>query len=73
MKRSLSALGVLMMFCSVVAWLRPLQRATKTDPVLGTWKLNSEKSTPKPPPGVVSRATVHIASGWFHGNDLCRC
>jgi hypothetical protein len=54
MKRSLIAFGVLMILCSVVVLTQAPTAGTKTDPILGTWKLNPEKSIPKPPPGLVS-------------------
>ena len=54
MKRTLSALGILTMFFSAVALAQAPAAGTKTDPLLGTWKLNLEKTTPKPPAGVVS-------------------
>ena len=53
MKR-LIAFGVLMVFFSVVVLAQNPAVGTKTDPIIGTWKVNPEKSTPKPAPGTLS-------------------
>ena len=47
------------MCLSVVVLAQAPTAGTKTDPLLGTWKLNPEKSTPKPPPGTVSVRQYH--------------
>ena len=54
MKRSLIAVGLLVAVCSGVVLAQAPAAGTKTDPIIGTWKLNAEKSTPKPAPGTVS-------------------
>ena len=54
MTRSLIAFGVLVILLSGVVLAQAPAAGTKTDPILGTWKQNPEKSTPKPPPGAVN-------------------
>ena len=54
MKRSLVAVVLLIFVCCVAVLAQAPAAGTKTDPLLGTWKQNPEKSTPKPPPGAVN-------------------
>ena len=53
MKRSLIAVSLLVLVYSVVALAQAPAAGTKTDPIIGTWKINPEKSAPKLPPGTV--------------------
>ena len=54
MKRSFIAVGLLVFVCSGVVLAQAPAAGTKTDPLIGTWKQNPEKSSPKLPPGTVS-------------------
>jgi hypothetical protein len=50
----LIAVGLLIAVCSGLVLAQAPAVGTKTDPIIGTWKLNPEKSNPKPSPGTVS-------------------
>ena len=65
MKRSLIAVGLLVFVCSGVVLAQAPAAGTKTDPIIGTWKLNPEKSAPKPPPGTVGLQYVLRPDGFI--------
>ena len=70
MKRSFIAVGLLVFVCSGVVLAQAPAAGTKTDPLIGTWKQNPEKSTPKPPPGIVSVRRYELRPDGFMVSTL---
>ena len=64
MKRNVLAVG-LVVVCSVAVLAQAPAAGTKTDPIIGTWKINAEKSNPKPAPGTVSGLQYELRPDGF--------